>query len=137
LQIALTASLLLGFSFAGVSILFPETIFGLLTNHTEITEQMTIYLPWLLLVVGLGSMSYLLEGYFLGFAQGPTVRNATLISSLLGFAPVALAAWYFHNNHILWLAMSVFMVTKSMMLGIELPRTFKNSYTAAEHELAS
>jgi MATE family multidrug resistance protein len=56
---------------------------------------------------------------------------------LLGFALVALAACYFHSNHILWLAVSAFMVTKSVRLGVELPRTFKKSSTAVEHKLAS
>ena len=38
LKITLLTSLLLAFSFALVSVLFPQTIFGLLTNHAEIVS---------------------------------------------------------------------------------------------------
>ncbi len=137
LQTAVGSSLLLGLTLAGMFSVFPGTVFGLFTNHAEVIEAIKIYVPWLFLVLGCAAITFSLEGYFAGLAQGHTIRNAALIGTFLGFAPLAVSAWYFHSNHILWLAVSAFMATRAVMLGVELPRTFKNNSLAVEHELAS
>ncbi len=121
------SSLLIGLSLAIVSCLFPEVIFGLLTDHQEIIEQMYVYVPWLLLVLGFGSLSFMLEGYFLGLAEGHTIRNVSLLGLVIGFAPLAISSWYFHSNHILWLALSAFMLVRVVTMGWQLPRTFQET----------
>ncbi|MGD1913893.1 MAG: guanitoxin biosynthesis MATE family efflux transporter GntT [Rivularia sp. (in: cyanobacteria)] len=118
-------SLLVGLSLALVCCLFPEIIFNLLTDRRETIKQMYIYAPWLLLVLGFGSLSFMLEGYFLGLAEGYTTRNVSLLSLALGFAPLAIASWYFHSNHILWSALSAFMFVRMSMFLWQLPRTFQ------------
>ncbi len=140
LQVVIGTEMLMGLTFAGASILFPQAIFGLLTNHNEVIEPIKIYVFWLLPIMLSGSIAFSLDGYFAGLAQVDILRNSTLIGVLLGFAPVAVCAWYFHSNHILWLAYSMFMITRSIILGIELPKTFSRSPvtpTTVENELAS
>jgi multidrug resistance protein, MATE family len=110
-------NLVIGLTFALACIVFPQTIFGLLTNHGEFTQQIYIYTPWLILVLGLASLAFTLEGFFLGLAEGRILRNASLACLGLGFAPVAFAAWYFHNNHLLWLSLSMFMLVRMLSLG--------------------
>ncbi len=137
LQTAVGTSLLLGLTLAGMFSVFPGTLFGLFTNHAEVIEAIKIYVPWLFLVLGCAAITFSLEGYFAGLVQGHIIRNAALMGTFLGFAPLAVSAWHFHSNHILWLAVSAFMATRAVMLGVELPRTFKNNSSAVEHELAS
>jgi multidrug resistance protein, MATE family len=122
LQIAVGTSLSMGLICAGVCVLFPQTIFGLLTNHAEIIEQIKIYVPWLLIVLGFGSIALILEGYLTGTTKGYILRNTFLISVLFGFVPFAILAWYYQSNHILWLAMSMFMTFRIVILGIYLYR---------------
>ncbi|AFZ19302.1 guanitoxin biosynthesis MATE family efflux transporter GntT [Allocoleopsis franciscana] len=117
--------LVLGLSLALVFVLFPEPLFGLLTNHTEVIDSLDQYVSWLLPILGFGSIAFILDGYFLGLAEGPTIRSAALTATLLGFAPSAIAAWLFHSSHLLWLAMSLFMVARVITLGVQLPRTLK------------
>lgn len=124
--IATSTSLLVGLTIAGVCMLFPRTVFGLLTNHTELIEHIDSYVPWLLSVLGWESIYCMLIGYFSGLAQGHTVRNASLIGTFFGFAPVATAASWFHSNHILWLALSLWLVTCVVVFGVQLPKTFTN-----------
>ena len=119
------SSLIIGLSIALVSSLFPQSIFSLLTDHEEIIEKMYIYVPWLLVVLGFGSLAFMLEGYFLGLAEGYTIRNGSLLGIILGFAPLAIASWHFHSNHILWLALSAFMFVRMSMFLWQLPRTFQ------------
>jgi MATE family multidrug resistance protein len=121
-------SLILGLTIAIVFVLFPEHLFGLLTNHAEVLDCLDIYVPWLLPVLGFGSIAFILDGYFLGLAEGATMRNASLIATLVGFAPIAIIAWQLQSSHLLWLAMSLFMAARVLTLGLQVPRTFIAKY---------
>lgn len=137
IQVALSSSLLLGLAGGGACFLFPQSIFGLFTNHEEVTEQIEIYIPWLVSILGLNSVSVVLEGYFAGLAQGQFLRNSALWGSLLGFAPLAIVAWHYHSNHILWLAMTVFRLTRTIVLVIQMPGTFEDSLAVVTSQLPS
>jgi hypothetical protein len=52
------------------------------------------------------------------------LRNSSLISTLLVFLPIALASWHWQNPHFLWLALVCFMLSRLMILGLALPKTF-------------
>lgn len=123
LRLAGVISLSVGITIACVFVLFPTPLFGLLTNHTEVLECLNIYVPWLLPVLGFGSIAFILDGYFLGLAEGATIRNTALLSSLIGFVPMALIAWHFQNSHLLWLALSLFMMARVITLVVQVPRT--------------
>lgn len=117
LKLAGTASLLAGLGFAAVFCLFPLPLFGLLTSHLEVIQQISSYLWWLFPVLGFGSIAYMLDGYFLGLTAGKILRQSTLIAAIIGFVPMAIAAWYWQTNHLLWLALALFMATRSITLG--------------------
>lgn len=125
LQIAVGTNLAIGLVIGLVALLFPETIFQLFTNHSELIEPIKIYVPWLLCVLGNAGVALILDGYFSGLGEGNTIRNAFLINGLLGFVPLAVLASYFRSNHMLWLALSMFMVTRTLTLGIQIPRTLE------------
>jgi MATE family multidrug resistance protein len=128
LQLAGATSLILGLSIALVFVIVPNPLFGLLTNHSEILDCLDIYVPWLVPVLGFGSIAFILDGYFLGLAEGPTIRNAALTASLVGFVPIAIVAWHLQSSHLLWLGLSVFMAARVVTLAVQVPRTLK-SYT--------
>ena len=119
-------SLSLGITFALLFVLLPNPFFRLLTNHSEVIDQINRYVPWLLPILGFGSVAFMLDGYFLGLTEGSILRNSTVTAALLGFAPVALAAWQFQSSHLLWLALSLFMVARAVTLGVKVPETLSN-----------
>jgi MATE family multidrug resistance protein len=123
LCVAGSSSLLVGLTFAVTFVLFPENLFGLLTNHIEIVESIDRYVLLLLPVLGFGSIAFMLDGYFAGLAEGKTLRNAALISTFVIFVPIAIVAWQFHSGYLLWLAMSSFMAARVVLLGMQVPRT--------------
>ncbi|MDZ8027515.1 MAG: guanitoxin biosynthesis MATE family efflux transporter GntT [Nostoc sp. DedQUE01] len=130
LQVTVGSSLSVGLCIAVACILFPETVFGLLSDHTEVIEPIKVYVPWLIIVLGCQAIASTLDGYFGGLAEGKPIRNASLYGALLGFAPLAVWAWQAHSNQILWLAMSGFMVTKMVAIAIQVPRTLQNDTEA-------
>ena len=119
-------SLLIGVSFALLFVLFPG-LFGALTNHPEVLGLVSQDVFWLLPVLGFGSLAFMLDGYFLGLAEGATLRNAALLASLLGFAPIAALAWNLKAPHLLWLALAVFMAARAILLGVQVPRTLETT----------
>ncbi|MBD2450972.1 MATE family efflux transporter [Nostoc sp. FACHB-152] len=123
LQISLISSLIIGLTFAAVFILAPQPLFKLLTNHNEIILTLYSYVPWLLPVLGFGSIAYALDGYFLGLTQGYILRQAMLTATAIGFIPLAITAWYFRNSHLLWLSMASFMAARTITLALRLPKT--------------
>jgi len=118
-----TASLSVGFLFAIAFILTPMPLFGLLTNHTEILGRISNYVGWLLPVLGFGAIAYMLDGYFLGLTAGRILRISVLAAALFGFAPMAVAAWYLRNSHLLWLSLALFMVVRAASLAVFVPKT--------------
>ncbi|WP_414567297.1 guanitoxin biosynthesis MATE family efflux transporter GntT [Nostoc sp. CCY 9925] len=130
LQVTVGSSLSVGLCIAAACILFPETVFGLLSDHTEVIEPIKVYVPWLIIILGCQAIASTLDGYFGGLAEGKPIRNASLYGALLGFAPLAVWAWQAHSNQILWLAMSGFMVTKMVAIAIQVPRTLQNDTEA-------
>ncbi|MBW4517464.1 MAG: MATE family efflux transporter [Timaviella obliquedivisa GSE-PSE-MK23-08B] len=123
LKVSGVASLLLGVSVAIAFIVAPVPLFSLLTNHTNVIIGIQKYVVWLLPILGLGSIAYLLDGYFLGLTSGRILRNAAIMALLIGFAPMAAIAFYYHSNHLLWLSLALFMGVRVVTLGTQVPRT--------------
>jgi multidrug resistance protein, MATE family len=119
-------SLGLGLTFALIFNLFPRPLFGLLTDHESILESLGGYTLWLLPVMGFGSIAYLLDGYFLGLTEGRILRDSSAIATLIGFLPLALVAWQFHNTSLLWLALSLFMAVRAITLLLQVPKTLQH-----------
>ncbi len=124
--VSVLTALVVGLFFGGVCLLFPDTVFRLFTNHTEVTSNIDTFVPWLLLVLVLSSIGFALEGYFLGLAQGHTLRNVSLVALAVGFAPTDFEAIKFSSNHILWLSLCLFYAIRMLMFVIKLPSTFGN-----------
>jgi multidrug resistance protein, MATE family len=117
------SSLVLGLAIALLFNSFPLSFSRLLTNHLDIISQVPQYVPWLIPVLGFGSIAYMLDGYFLGLTQGKTLRQSSLISTLVGFLPMAIVAAYAHSPHLLWFALTLFMAARAVTLGLNVAKT--------------
>ena len=102
--------------FALILTLFPQ-IFALLTNHASVLTLARSLRGWLWPVLLIGSVAYLLDGYWLGLTQGALLRRSALLASGLFFLPLALAAVVLGQVALLWLALVGFMVGRVVTLG--------------------
>jgi MATE family multidrug resistance protein len=118
-------SLGLGLAFAAAFALFPMPLFGLLTNHADVLEQVNRFVLWLFPVLGFGAIAYTLDGYFLGLTEGQILRQSTIVATLLGFVPMGAIAWQFHSAHLLWMAMVFLMATRAITLIRRVPETLR------------
>jgi MATE family multidrug resistance protein len=117
------ASLVAGVGFALAFLLFPALLFGLLTDRRNLLDILPQYVPWLLPLLSFGSIAYMLDGYFLGLTAGRILRESTLIATVVGFLPLAIAALWVRNSHLLWCALCLFMAARAVTLGRVLPTT--------------
>ncbi|NET71070.1 MAG: MATE family efflux transporter [Sphaerospermopsis sp. SIO1G2] len=124
---SIISALAIALSFVFVSVVFPEQVFGLLTNHEEISSHITDYTIWLLPVLIITALAFMLEGYFIGLKEGVILRNAVLIAFFIGFVPLAIAAWYFQSNHLLWGTLVSYMATLMIVLAVQVPGTLHQS----------
>lgn len=125
LLVSMLTALPMALGFAGVTILFPDAVFGLLTSHRDISNQITDYGIWLLPLLELTAVAFMLEGYFIGIKAGSRLRNAVLIAFGVGFLPVLVAAWYSQSNHLLWLSLVGYMGVLALGLGLQIPATLE------------
>ncbi|QSV66705.1 MAG: MATE family efflux transporter [Aphanizomenon flos-aquae DEX188] len=123
LIVSLVTSVVIALGFAGTAILFPEQVFGLLTNHTELNQDINKYTIWLLPISVITGITFILEGYFIGLKEGEILRNTVLLSFVVAFTPLVITAWYFHNNHLLWSTLLSYMTSNMILLALSVPRT--------------
>ncbi|MGK7884496.1 MAG: guanitoxin biosynthesis MATE family efflux transporter GntT [Crocosphaera sp.] len=126
LVVSIINSFVIASSFAFIPFLFPETIFNLLTDHPDISETAIQYSLWLLPLLCLTATAFMLEGYFIGLKEGATLRNGVLTAFFLGFLPLAVLSYYWHNNHLLWSGLTAYMATLMITLFLQLPKVQKN-----------
>lgn len=123
----LRGSLVTGIAFAMFFLLalalVPGRILGLLTSHLNVVAGAIQYAFWLAPALLVGSVAYILDGYFLGLTDARALRNSMLLSFAVGFAPLAFWAHSISNNHLLWAALSAFMAARVVALGRKVPST--------------
>ncbi|MEO1180856.1 MAG: guanitoxin biosynthesis MATE family efflux transporter GntT [Cyanobacteria bacterium J06636_28] len=116
LKTAIVASLVISLGFALSVVVFPETMFSLLTSHQDVSQAMGSYAAWLVPLLSITSVAFMLEGYFIGLKEGAVLRNGALLGFGLGFAPLALLAVYLHNSYLLWTALTAYMTVLMLFL---------------------
>lgn len=122
LRLSGALSLACGLAFACAFVLLPGLLFGLITDHAEVIGAASQFVPWLGPMLGFGSIAWMLDGYFLGLTEGARLRRSSLIAAAV-FVPVAALAWLNGNNHLLWLAFTLFTVARAATLAIQVPAT--------------
>ncbi len=115
---ALALGELFALGFIAVIAVWPEPVFRAMTSHAEVISLLQQYDHWFMLALMFGAVAYIYDGFFIGLTRGRTLRNAMVISFLVGFLPWALLAVYQNNNHWLWASLVLFMIFRDVTLFI-------------------
>lgn len=94
-----------------------EWLIYLLTDINDVRDVAKEYLPWMIFLPLISVWCFLLDGVFIGATRGPEMRNAMLICTFVFFLPL----WYlfqYLDNHGLWLAFTLFIGLRGVVLGI-------------------
>lgn len=109
-------SLLASLAFALLFLLGGHLFIAMQTNIPSVRETAYHYLPYLAVLPLIAVWSYLLDGLFIGATRAREMRDAMVISVVIAL-PVA---WALHGfgNHGLWISFLLFMVLRSLTLGV-------------------
>ncbi|MEM9557392.1 MAG: MATE family efflux transporter [Acidobacteriota bacterium] len=118
IRLALAAALGCAAAFALVVTGAPGALFGLLTSHGDLVARAADLRWWLAATLLVGSAAYVYDGLFLGLTAGRRLRDAMVVSTALGFLPLALLALARRDVHLLWAALLLFMVARVVTLGL-------------------
>ena len=97
------------------------SLIDILTTVEEVRETARVYLPWMVALPMISVWSFQLDGIFIGSTWTTEMRNG-MVMSLTVFAGALYLMVPSLGNHGLWLAFSVFMVTRALTLGAVYPR---------------
>ncbi len=115
LNVALGCAVAGALLFCGFFWLTGEWLISLLTDLPTVAASAREFLPWLILMPLLAVWSYLLDGVFIGALKVQAMQNTVVLSAL-----AFLLVWWSSQslgNHGLWLALSVFMLSRGLSLG--------------------
>ena len=108
-----------GITVGGFLVVFNRSgalILSFLTHHQEVIQVGLDYFSFLSIALILSGFAYIYDGFFIGLARGRLLKWSMLLSTLLGFLPLALVALYLRRGDLLWWAMVVFMGFRALTL---------------------
>ncbi len=99
-----------------------EAILYVLTDQQEVIERSQPFVIWILLAPLVNSVCFIWDGIYIGATASKAMRNSTFIATFLVFLPTYYLTESYLGNHALWLAMTLFMVTRGIALSWLAPK---------------
>lgn len=129
LKVLLFLALSVGFLFTTIFLIFlfllPNLTFGLITKSSGVLSILKQYQFWLVPVLEIGTVAFILDGFFIGLTQGRILRNSMLLSTTLFFLPIAYLGRITENNHLLWLSLAMLMLGRAFTLSVKAIKFFQ------------
>lgn len=94
---------------------FGHNLISIITDIEQVSDQATLYLPWLIVMPLCSMWCFILDGIFIGATKGKEMRNSMFLATCTFFTVFYLMGRF--DNHALWAAMISFMVIRGASLG--------------------
>jgi len=94
----------------------PEQILALFTNNVQIISLAMVFMIWTIVAPVINGFCYIWDGIYIGATASSAMRNSSLICTILIFLPAYYLAVPHLANHGLWLAMTIFMASRGILL---------------------
>jgi multidrug resistance protein, MATE family len=101
---------------------FGVPILHIFTNNMEVIDLARVVIFWTVMAPVVSSLSYILDGVFIGATETVPMRNTMLAATFLFFLPAYYAGTELFSIHGLWLAMVLFMLVRGITLAAYLPK---------------
>jgi MATE family multidrug resistance protein len=115
-------------------LLIPELVLNLLTSHQDVITLARGSLLFLVPALFFGAFAYQYDGFFIGLTEGGVLRRSMLVSALVFFLPLALAAWQMESNLLLWSALVALNFARALTLWLA-SREWLRSFDTAGQEV--
>lgn len=101
---------------------FNVHILQIFTDQQEVIDMAMVYFSWTIAGPAVSSFSYIWDGVFVGATATVPMRDSMMIATLGCFLPVYFISVPFLDNHALWMALTLFMITRGVALTCYAPR---------------
>ena len=101
-----------------VYLVFRDPILHIYTDNPELIELAAVYFFYVVAAPPINAVSFIWDGVYIGATATAAMRNAMIVSSLLIFLPVFYLSKPEFANHALWIALTLFMLSRSVGLSI-------------------
>ncbi len=118
--------LLLSLIFTLIYYFGDQALLKILTDNRDVIENIKPYLIWVYLIPILSFGAFIWDGIFIGVTASAGMLNAMLISTFLIFIPSYFILHHFFQNHGLWAAFILFMISRFITLSIMAPKAIFN-----------
>lgn len=105
-----------GLLFSLVYGLLGRELLKVFTDQIAVVEAAREYLPWIIVFPLSGAVAFMWDGTYIGATAVKPMRDTLIFSTLIVFLPTYYFAFPYWGNHALWLAMTLFMVARSVSL---------------------
>lgn len=112
----------LGLAFAGLYAVAGTPLLHIFTQQPAVLAAARPYLPWMSGLALAGAVAFMWDGAYIGATAVRPMRNTMLGATFGVFLPTYYLAFPHLGNHGLWLAMFLFMLTRSLLLSLLAPR---------------
>lgn len=106
--------------FVSIYAFFGRQVLGLLTPPGIIFDAAWRFWPWIIISPMIVMVCFQLDGIFVGATRSREMRDSMIVSVLL-FLPLSVILGNVFGNHGLWLAFSLFFLTRAVSLWFFLP----------------
>lgn len=96
--------------------LLQTPILHLFTDQKEILKFARQFMPWVIAAPLFNAVAFIWDGVFIGATSTKAMRNALIISAFLVFVPAYYLFRGWIGNNALWLAMTLFMISRGVIL---------------------
>jgi len=113
--VAFRIGLLIGLAGSIVYLVFGSSILGLLTNQTAVIKAAIPYLPWVIIAPLIHSVAFIWDGIYIGCTASKQMMWSLMISTFVIFLPSYYLFSWLIGNHGIWLAFTLFMVSRGII----------------------
>jgi multidrug resistance protein, MATE family len=96
----------------------PSLLIGLITNDVNLIDSSKSFHVWMLLIPVTTFGAFIWDGIFVGATASTAMRNSMLIAVLLVFFPVWMLLNNIWENHGLWIAFHLFMLSRAVTMSL-------------------
>lgn len=116
----LRAGVVFSFGLSALFLVTDRSIIALFTDVEAVREAAGRHAFWASLIPVVGIWAFMVDGIFVGAAEGRAMRNAMVVSAGL-FLPLGWAMTVTLGNHGMWAAVWIFMIARALTLASAYP----------------
>ena len=119
---------LLAFIFGLIYLFGNRLILQILTNQQDLIESALDFKLWIVITPIVSFASFIWDGVYIGATASKEMRNTMLGASLLVFLPSYFLLYPILGNHALWLAMTLFMLSRGVFQSFLFPKIIRKNF---------